>query len=111
MELKVDIQDGIVLLNPVGDLVNHTAPIFKAERTRLMEEGYKKFVLDMASVGLLSSIGIREIIALLKECQSKGGGMCLVNLTTQVEDILETTGLMQVVQIEGSVDEAKTALS
>ena len=62
MKLKVEIQEDIVLLNPVGDLMNRIAAEFSAERSRLMEEGYSKFVVDMQAVGLISSIVIQDLI-------------------------------------------------
>ena len=64
----------------------------------------------MHAVGVLSSIGIRELIVLLKDCDAKGGGLYLVNLTKQVKDILQVTGLLNLLRVVDSIEEAKTAL-
>lgn len=111
MQLKVEIQEDIVLLNPVGDLMNRIAAEFSAERTRLMNEGYSKFVVDMQAVGLISSIGIREIIVLLKESDGRGGGLYLVNLTAQVKSVLQVTGLLDLLKVADSIEDAKVALA
>ena len=110
MQLKVEIQEDVVLLNPLGDLMNRIAAEFSAERSRLMDEGYSKFIVDMQSVGLISSIGIRELIVLLKESTGKGGGLYLINLTTQVKSVLQVTGLLDLLKTAESIEEAKIAL-
>ena len=43
----------------------------------VFEEGITNIVLDLSEIGLLSSIGIREIMAVYKDCAAKGGNLVL----------------------------------
>ena len=106
MDISREDLDGLSILKPVGDLTNHSAPAFRKEWQAVFEEGITNIVLDLSEIGLLSSIGIREIMAVYKDCAAKGGNLVLCALGDQVYDILETTGLMTVFTVCDSREEA-----
>lgn len=96
MELVQEAVDGVHVLKPIGDLTNHSAPKFRKAQSAILESGNANIILNLGEIGLLSSIGIREIMALYKHCGANGGKLVLCALTDQVYDILDTTGLMTV---------------
>ena len=106
MEIGREDRDGTCILRPQGDLTNDFVPVFKAQREALVGEGQANIILSLAGIGLLSSIGIREPMACYKDCAGGGGQLVICEMTEQVQDILETTGLLGVFTVAGSVDEA-----
>lgn len=108
MDLNVDIEEDVVVMTPRGDLVYRTTKELHQEWTRLVQEGNTKFILNMEGVGILSSAGVRELVVLSQHVEEKGGGLCLVGLTTQATELFEVARLGRELQIAGSVDEAKS---
>ena len=106
MDIVREDLEGASVLKPVGDLTNHSAPKFRKEQQGVLEAGFSNVVLNLSEIGLLSSIGIREIMSLYKDCAGQGGKLVLCELGDQVYDILETTGLMTVFTVCESQDEA-----
>ena len=106
MEIGREDRDGKCILRPQGDLTNDFVPVFKAQRESLVGEGQSQIVLSLAGIGLLSSIGIRELMACYKDCAGGGGQLVICEMTEQVQDILETTGLLGVFTVAASVEEA-----
>ena len=106
MDVSREDLEGLSILKPVGDLTNHSAPAFRKKWQAVFEEGTTNIVLDLSEIGLLSSIGIREIMSVYKDCAAKGGKLVLCDLGDQVYDILETTGLMTVFTVCESREEA-----
>ena len=106
MEIVREDLEGVSVLRPIGDLTNHSAPKFRKEQQAVLESGKTNVVFNLSEIGLLSSIGIREIMALDKDCAGQGGKLVLCELGEQVYDILETTGLMTVFTVCDSQSEA-----
>jgi len=109
MDISREDLDGVCVLKPVGDLTNHSAPKFRKEQESVLEGGCSNVVLNLSEIGLLSSIGIREIMSLYKDCAAKGGKLILCDLGEQVYDILETTGLMTIFTVCETQSEAITS--
>lgn len=106
MDIVREDLEGVSVLKPVGDLTNHSAPKFRKEQQAVLESGCYNVVLNLSAIGLLSSIGIREIMSLYKDCAGQGGKLILCELGEQVYDILETTGLMTVFTVCESQSDA-----
>ena len=106
MEIGREDKDGKCILRPRGDLTNDFVPVFKAQRQALAGEGQANIILSLADIGLLSSIGIRELMACYKDCLGGGGQLVICEMTEQVTDILDTTGLLGVFTVAKTVDDA-----
>ena len=109
MNIDTEIRDNVAIMSIVGDLTNYSAPDFNKARTELLSAGQVNFILNMEQVGLLSSIGIRELITLMQAAEKVDGAVKLCHLPEQVEDILVTTGLMGVLDAVSTLDEALAA--
>lgn len=49
--------------------------------------------LNLANVTYMSSAGIRVMVSQLRECKKQGGDLRLSQLSSQVKEVLELTGL------------------
>ena len=111
MEIKTDIRENAAILTLVGDFTHHSVPQFNKAKTDLLDQGHVHFIIKMEQVGLLSSIGIREIITLVQAVEAIDGSVQLCHLPKQVHSILETTGLITILNIVTTLDEAITKLT
>jgi anti-sigma B factor antagonist len=74
---------------------------------RLLEEGKKKVLLNLAGVGYIDSSGIGELVSSYTAIQVKGGGQLkLLNLTQKLQDLLTITKLLTVFDVYESEAEA-----
>jgi anti-sigma B factor antagonist len=73
---------------------------------RLLEEGKKNILLNLAGVGYIDSSGIGELIANYTTVGRGGGQLKLLNLTDKVQDLLVITKLLTVFDVYESESEA-----
>lgn len=67
-------------------------------------------VVDMGAVDFIASIGIRHLVMAAKAIARGNGRFVLLNPTPMVTDVLTTSGLLQILPIVRSEDEARAAL-
>ncbi|HVF56522.1 MAG TPA: STAS domain-containing protein [Pyrinomonadaceae bacterium] len=75
---------------------------------RLLEEGKKKILLNLASVGYVDSSGIGELVSSFTTINREGGQLKLLNLTQKIQDLLAITKLLTVFDV---YDDEATALN
>ena len=63
---------------------------------RLIEEGKKKILLNLAQVSYVDSSGIGEFVASFTAIGREGGQLKLLNLTQKIQDLLAITKLLTV---------------
>jgi anti-sigma B factor antagonist len=71
-----------------------------------LDEGYRRFVMDLGHVDWMNSSGLGILIRALKTIRDNQGSLRLANLTEKIKDILTITKLLVVFQTYGSLDEA-----
>jgi anti-sigma B factor antagonist len=75
---------------------------------RLLEEGKKKILLNLADVGYVDSSGIGELVSSFTSINKEGGQLKLLNLTQKIQDLLAITKLLTVFDV---YDDEATALN
>jgi anti-sigma B factor antagonist len=73
---------------------------------RLLEEGKKKILLNLAKVSYIDSSGIGELVSSYTSIGKEGGQLKLLNLTQKLEDLLTITKLLTVFDVYDSEEEA-----
>jgi anti-sigma B factor antagonist len=73
---------------------------------RLLEEGKKKILLNLAEVGYIDSSGIGELVSSYTAINKEGGGLKLLKLTQKLRDLLTITKLLTVFDVYESEEEA-----
>jgi anti-sigma B factor antagonist len=66
---------------------------------RLIEEGKKKILLNLAQVGYVDSSGIGELVSSFTTINREGGQLKLLNLTQKIQDLLTITKLLTVFDV------------
>lgn len=70
----------------------------------------KGLIADMAGVTFLSSIGIRMLITCATVMERRGGTMVLLSPQPQVYQVLETTGVLDLLTVMDDSTEAMSAI-
>jgi len=76
---------------------------------RLLEEGKKKILLNLARVGYIDSSGIGELVSSYTAINKDGGQLKLLNLTQKLQDLLTITKLLTVFDVYDNDQEALTS--
>jgi anti-sigma B factor antagonist len=63
---------------------------------RLLEEGKKNILLNLAGVGYIDSSGIGELVSSYTAINKEGGQLKLLSLTQKLQDLLTITKLLTV---------------
>lgn len=75
---------------------------------RLLGEGKKKILLNLADVGYIDSSGIGELVSSFTAVNKESGSLKLLNLTQKIQDLLAITKLLTVFD---TYDEESEALA
>lgn len=73
---------------------------------RLLEEGKKKILLNLAGVGYIDSSGIGELVSSYTAIGKEGGQLKLLKLTQKLRDLLAITKLLTVFDVYDSEADA-----
>src|SRR3979409_2678347 len=73
---------------------------------RLLEEGQKKILLNLAGVGYIDSSGIGELVSSYTAIGKENWQLKLLNLTQKLQDLLAITKLLTVFDVYESEAEA-----
>jgi anti-sigma B factor antagonist len=73
---------------------------------RLLEEGKKKILLNLAGVGYIDSSGIGELVSSYTAIGKENGQLKLLNLTQKLQDLLAITKLLTVFDVYESEADA-----
>ena len=73
---------------------------------RLLEEGKKRILLNLAGVSYIDSSGIGELVSSYTAINKEGGQLKLLNLTQKIQDLLTITKLLTVFDVYESEADA-----
>jgi len=86
-----------------------SAPQFREYLVKLIEEGNKKFIVDLSYCDFLDSSFLGSLVASLKKIKSLKGSLVIVNKKETPAGILSLTNLDRVFQIYKTTEEALAA--
>lgn len=107
MEVNLKIIKKSLIVRFDGELDHHTAADI---RTRIdqayTEKMLKNIVLDLNNLQFMDSSGIGLIMGRYKLVSQNGGKIFLVHVSPRVLKILKMSGILKIVQLADSVEEA-----
>jgi anti-sigma B factor antagonist len=89
-----------------GRVDSETAPELDEALTKLLQNNRNKIVLDLQGVEYMSSAGLRAVVKAYQRAKSAGGDLRLACVSNPVEVILRTVGMMQMLQMYPTDQEA-----
>jgi anti-sigma B factor antagonist len=76
----------------------------------MLDRGYRKFVLSLASVGVIDSSGLAVLISLKKYIHGRGGTFALSNMSAMIQRLFRLTKLDRSFDVFPSEQEAVAAI-
>ena len=99
METTKQIDGKVLNLSISGHIDATTAPelekIVGADIAKV-----EKVNLDFSKVEYISSAGLRVLLSIHKTMSGKGGELLLLNVTSDVKNVLEMTGFLSFLQVK-----------
>lgn len=106
LSLETDNRQEISVMKVKGRVDSETSPELDEALTALLQQGRNKIVLDLQGVEFISSAGLRAIVKAYQAAQKAGGDLRLASVSQPVEVILRTVGMMQMLRMYPSSQEA-----
>jgi anti-anti-sigma factor len=98
----IDGGDKLTVVSPVGDLDLATAPALREVLIELVAAGMAQVVVDLADVTFIDSSGLGILVAAAKRMEAANGRLAIRNPRPQAQQVLELTGVDQVLGVEES---------
>jgi stage II sporulation protein AA (anti-sigma F factor antagonist) len=111
MALKLECRNDALLVWVNGDFDLVSAAEFRQRvDTALEEQGPKHLIVNMSKMTFMDSSGLGVLLGRLKQVQSRRGRMFLTGLRPEVLKILNLSGIIPLLQITRTEDEAMALL-
>jgi anti-sigma B factor antagonist len=103
--------DGVLILDLRGHLTLADEDRRLMHRVgELIEDGHRRFLLNLRHVSYIDSTGIGEIVGAFTKVRKHGGTMVLSNVGPRVSEVLHATNLDTVLKLFGEEEEGLRAL-
>lgn len=98
----------VMVVTISGRVDSATSETMDMELTKLIP-AEKKVVLNLKQVEFLSSAGVRAIVKALKTAKKSNHKVKLASIPDHIAEVLQTLGMMEIMQVYSSVEEAITS--
>ena len=112
MEIRhTELENGIRLIQLDGALDISGTYSIEVRFVRACEGQQVNVIVDLAKVSYLSSVGIPMLVNTAKSVTAHGGKMVLLNPQKAVAEVLELTGISEVIPIYKDLEFAKAGIT
>lgn len=106
MKFEDQLKGNVVILDVSGKIMGgEETTLFHGKIHEYIELNKKNFVVDLAKVDWMNSVGLGMLISALTTVKNSGGRLVLANIT-KIESILTITRLITVFEHYDSQDDA-----
>ena len=107
LEIKERQAGDVAVLDMSGKItIGEGSVALRSAIRRLLEEGKKKILLNLAGVGYIDSSGIGELVSSYTTIGKEEGQLKLLNLTQKLQDLLAITKLLTVFDVYDNESDA-----
>ena len=99
MDIKKNLVGDNLTIELIGRLDAVTAPQLEKELNASLD-GVKNLTFDFAQLEYIASAGLRVLLVAQKR-MNKQGAMSIKNVSEEVKEVLDMTGFINFLQIEG----------
>ncbi len=108
MEIAGENEDGVLRVLLKGRMDVEGVAAINDEFSRMMDDDGLAVVVDMSEVPYMSSIGIRALLINAKAVNRRGGKYVLLSPQSDVRNVLQVSGIDQIIVICDSLDDARS---
>ena len=109
LSIETDNRQSVSVVKVKGRVDSETAPELDDALIKLLQEDRNQIVLNLQGVDYISSAGLRAVVKAYQAAKKSGGDVRLASVSTPVEVILRTVGMMQMLQMYPTEQEAMAA--
>jgi len=107
MSIKTQKIDSVILLALDGNILGGPESTeINQNLLKFIEEGYKKFIIDLSNVNIMNSSGLGTLIASLSTIKKNGGFLRIAGANSKIQNLFNVTKLNTVFELSESVDSA-----
>ena len=106
MNVKTQEEKGYWVVKLEGRLDISNSSQFEQDCMKWIEQGQRKFILDLAALEYISSAGLRSILAATKKLKAQNGSLALCALSGLVEEVVTVSGFDNIMQVFPDLDQA-----
>jgi anti-sigma B factor antagonist len=106
LSIETENRQSVSVMKVRGRVDSETSIELDEALTRLLQEGRNQLVLNLQDVDFMSSAGLRAMVKAYQAAKRSGGDLRLASVSNPVEVILRTVGMMQMLQMYPSDQEA-----
>src|SRR5210317_1329921 len=96
MQIEKREHEGKIILILTGKLDTNTSPEAETVFNQVLAEGHHKILVNFQDLDYMSSAGLRVLLGTAKQLQGKGA-VALCNMNDDVREVLEMTGLADLI--------------
>jgi anti-sigma B factor antagonist len=102
---------GVLVIRLIGNLktTRENYAVLDQVRTKLAE-GQQKVVIDLGGIGKIDSGGVGILASMVSSADDAGARLALACLPEKVERVIGIVGMLHVLNIHETVDEAVTSM-
>ena len=109
LSIETDNRQSISVVKVKGRVDSETAPELDDALTKLLQDQHNQIVLNLQGVDYMSSAGLRAMVKAYQSAKRSGGNLFLASVSEPVEVILRTVGMMQMLQMYPTEQDAMAA--
>lgn len=110
MEIRLEMDNQVIILKLSGNLVASSAGELKEQTTRLMEKKYRHILLDLGKVDFIDSSGLGACIALNRDLLAHAGLLACAGMNENVRKVFRMTRADQKITVFDTRQEGVNAL-
>ena len=98
MQIEQRVAGEVAIIQVLGDITLGKGGdvILKDKIQSLLQQGFRKLLLDMGAVSYVDSAGLGQLVQVYATTSHLGGSLKLLNLTKRLKDLLVLTKLLTV---------------
>lgn len=105
MKVDVSTKNSYTLVSLDGDLDGNSSNDVHAQLLSVLGQA-TNIIFEMKDCGYVSSAGLRVLLMSAKQLKKNGGKGVFVNLSSEIEEVMEMTGFDNIFKSYKSMDEA-----
>ena len=106
LSIETDNTQSISVMKVKGRVDSESAPELDEALGKLLQNNRNQIVLDLKGVEYISSAGLRAMVKAYQAATKSGGDLRLASVSDPVEVILRTVGMMQMLKMYPTDQEA-----
>ncbi len=111
LNLNMHDREGLKIVEINGIMDSGSSPEAEKYIREILDQGYKKVILNLEGLEYLSSSGLRVFLVAAKKLWSVDGKLKLCSPNRVVKDILDTSGFSMILEVRDSVEQAVSEFS